>query len=403
MTMYRVGPAGIPASLKADMNSVLNKKFSTSTTYPPADWPDTINLMGPLPERTASGAIAHIEDGASEVPVKNWLVTLPASLSGYSEVNGTKSGKNFYPIKIGADRFSNNSDATHTNNDGTLVISAAAKNNSGVYINTNDTLCEIRNTLKWFNDNSYPRIISLDVKCSVDNATLAITSGTRYTFTMGTTKTRVSLVSTGANCSMYVQGADLGQSCTFEISNFQIEYGTTSTDYEPYTAPTQYTASLGRTVYGGTADIVNGEGTEQYARVDLGSLTWTKVTSGQAPYFASSALNPAYKYVNNNPNAICSDYTQASIGGSGTANGFFITDGSSVRIRDDNHASETGTEFKASMSGKYLTYELATPTDFTFTQITPTPETENVCNFWADEGDSEVTYRADIDLLLNNL
>lgn len=262
MAWYRcMGGSGLPAGLQTDMDAVLNKKFSTSTTYPPADWPDTINLMGPLPERTASGAIANIQDGASEVPIKNWLVTLPASLSGYSSINGTKN--------------------------------------------------------------------------------------------------------TGTG-----------------------------------TPETQYTASLGRTIYGGQADIVNGEGSEEYARVNLGSLTWTKVTSGQAPYFASSALNPAYKYVNNNPNAICSDYTQASIGGSGTANGFFITDGSSIRIRDDNHSSETGTEFKASMSGKYLTYELATPTDFTFTPITPTPETENVCNFWADEGDSSVMYRADIDLLL---
>ena len=37
----------------------------------------------------------------------------------------------------------------------------------------------------------------------------------------------------------------------------------------------------------------------------------------------------------------------------------------------------------------------------TFTPITPTPETAlGVNNFWATEGDSDVTYRADISLAL---
>ena len=82
MAWYRCGGGGLPAGLQSDMDTVLNKKFSTSTTYPPTDWPDTVNLMGPLPEPTASGAIANITDGADGVPLKNWLVTLPASLDG---------------------------------------------------------------------------------------------------------------------------------------------------------------------------------------------------------------------------------------------------------------------------------------------------------------------------------
>ena len=43
----------------------------------------------------------------------------------------------------------------------------------------------------------------------------------------------------------------------------------------------------------------------------------------------------------------------------------------------------------------YVIYRLATSTDFTFTPITPTPQTKlGVNNFWADEGDSQVTYRS---------
>jgi hypothetical protein len=44
---------------------------------------------------------------------------------------------------------------------------------------------------------------------------------------------------------------------------FQIEVGSTATTYEPYQTPTQYTASLGRTIYGGEVDIVNGVGTDE--------------------------------------------------------------------------------------------------------------------------------------------
>lgn len=77
MTMFRVGPAGIPASLKADMNSVLNKKFGTTgQNYPPNGWPDDVNLMGPLPEGTATGPIASISDGADRVPIKSWVITI---------------------------------------------------------------------------------------------------------------------------------------------------------------------------------------------------------------------------------------------------------------------------------------------------------------------------------------
>ena len=91
MAWYRCGGGGLPAGLQSDMDTVLNKKFSTSTTYPPTDWPDNVNLLGPLPEKTASGAIANITDGADGVPLKNWLVTLPASLTGYTAIHGRKN------------------------------------------------------------------------------------------------------------------------------------------------------------------------------------------------------------------------------------------------------------------------------------------------------------------------
>lgn len=84
MAWYRCGGGGLPAGLQSDMDTVLNKKFSTSTTYPPTDWPDTVNLMGPLPEKTASGAIASFSDGADDVPVASCVCGIWASGGGGS-------------------------------------------------------------------------------------------------------------------------------------------------------------------------------------------------------------------------------------------------------------------------------------------------------------------------------
>lgn len=80
-----------------DVGAMLQKKMATpSETYAPAVWAETINLLGKLPEASVSGSIAHLEDGADAVPLKSWLVNLPASLDGYSEVNGVQTGKNLF-------------------------------------------------------------------------------------------------------------------------------------------------------------------------------------------------------------------------------------------------------------------------------------------------------------------
>lgn len=278
MAWYRCGGGGLPAGLQSDMNTVLNKKLGTSTTYPPTDWPDTVNLLGPLPEKTVSGSIANITDGADGVPIKNWLVTLPASLDGYSSIGCTVSGKNLMQnlkyqatanrVNIGQsdDGFSVSLRA------GTYTLSATTSINTRAYYRGEN---DGSNTLVW---SAYG------------------TSG-NGTFTLSEDKNvRFWLIGQGGSIS------------TSDVLTIQLEVGSTATSYEAYTAPTTATASLGRTIYGGTADIVTGEGEDE----------------------------------NGN--------------------------------------------------------------DFTFTPLSPTPETPlGVSNWWADNGDSTVTYRADISLALQAL
>ena len=277
MTWYRVGPAGIPGSLKTDMDAVLNKKFGTSTTYAPNTWPDNVNLLGPLPEKTASGSIATITDGADGVPLKNWLVTLPASLDGYTEVNGVKSGANLFneDWEVGGIN-----DTTGLPNSDTNKIRSKSFS-----IIKGGTTCYV----------SVPQPIRVLFYTSAES------------FISETANIRNNSFSVPSNCSLFKIRGTVDYGTTYN-NDIMISYGNTATAYEAYTAPTQYTAQLGRTIYGGTADIVTGEGEDE------------------------------------NGNA------------------------------------------------------------FTFTPITPTPETAlGVNNFWADEGDSDVTYRADISLALQAL
>ena len=246
MAWYRCGGGGLPAGLQSDMDTVLNKKFSTSTTYPPTDWPDNVNLMGPLPEKTASGAIANITDGADGVPIKNWLVTLPASLDGYTEVNGVKAGKNLA------------SGGVYEYNARNMII-APVYLRAGIYTVSFNRGVNVQ----------YIYIRKGETVSLVGDAYATKSNSTFFTFTAD------------EDTYYYAQLYRTNTSDTWEdypVTQPQIEVGSTATAYEAYTAPTTYTASLGRTIYGGTADIVTGEGEDENGN----AFTFTPITAETA-------------------------------------------------------------------------------------------------------------------------
>ena len=95
MTFFRVGPAGIPGSIKTDMNTVLNKKFGTTgQDYPPTDWPADVNLLGELEVKTASGSIASFTDGADDVPLDNGVFDVDYTGTAITGMTIRQAGKN---------------------------------------------------------------------------------------------------------------------------------------------------------------------------------------------------------------------------------------------------------------------------------------------------------------------
>ena len=359
MAWYRAGGGGIPSSLKTGMNDVLNKKFGTSTTYAPNTWPDNINLMGPLPEKTVSGAIASFSDGADEVPLKSLVCNVDANLSGVSSVGVVQTGRNLLPNKsylVGANTL-------WLGDDSAPYYQPLKAGTYTVSLDTAETM-----TILLYENGSW-----IDRKFNATTATFTIDHDGSFAIQL--------YKSTGIPV----------------INNWQLEIGSTATAYTPYVAPTTHTANLGRTIYGGSVDVVNGTGTENYVRIDLGSLTWSNNAS-YANVF-NGALPTGY-VGDTTTDFICEDYANA------TSTTVINEDmsiafnyGRTVLYCHDNRFSDWS-DFKQAVQGKYIVYKCtAKAENFTFDPV-PINSFLGDNNLWADTGDTSVTYRADIDLAL---
>ena len=397
MAYFRCGGGGVPASVKTDMNAVLNKKFGTSTDYPPADWAPTVNLMGPLPEKTASSApICTFSDGADDVPTKSLVVTIPPTLSGVSSVTETQTGKNIYKTK--ATTRTNNGVTYTVNNDGTISLGGEANSTSYLSGNTGAN----HDYMSYFPAGTYTLSggISNDIRLYAvcyDDEGNALSNN--FNNANGQPRTETISVPFWFRIQIVVQN---GIDTSGVKINPQLEAGSTATTYEPYQTPTQYTASLGRTIFGGQPDIVNGVGKETYARIKL-DPSWEWVKSGSALNGFFAFIASYIPTIKTNEQFIATGFNYAS-----NVTDYFNNYGkcwcdNAINFNcDPNICGGVTTEaWKQYITDNdiYLVAKLVTPTDFTFTgQEVPTRLGYNA--FWSEQGDTEVTYRADIDLLL---
>lgn len=133
------------------------------------------------------------------------------------------------------------------------------------------------------------------------------------------------------------------------------------------------TVSLGRTVHGGTLDVTTGVLTVTHGRVDLGSLSWSLVGSGNSERFQTNGLTDNLLPPNNSTpfSGLCEIYEVARWDYLESAgHDIFICNNSTshwLAVRNTNYTSAT--DFTNSVNGKYLVYELATPQTY---NLTPT-------------------------------
>ena len=251
MAWFKCSGGGIPAILKTRMNNVFNKKFGTSTTYQPDGWPDNVNLMGPLEEKTVSGSIVAFSDGADDVPLKSCAVTIAPNLDGVSSVDVVHGVKNFV--------------------DDTLDGLEQGSISSGTGLNANSNN-RVRNA----------DYIPFPLDKIQPDYVLTIPSG--YKIAMRFYDKNKNFITPPAGAQGFINSIPsgyVGEGVAFarfilaktddsnitpnDMKNvgFQIEVGSTASTYTEYVEPTTHTANLGRTIYGGEVDVVNGTGTDE--------------------------------------------------------------------------------------------------------------------------------------------
>lgn len=195
---------------------------------------------------------------------------------------------------------------------------------------------------------------------------------------------------------------------TITITNPQAELGSTSSDYEPYTADT-YSVTWedeAGTVYGGSVDLVSGVLTVTHTyRLFDGSENWTKYATREYCYQIKVGDN-AFG-IDNIVRLMSNKYVGRPYYGPSTPqietldNGIYSADDSRIRVFDKRFT--TLEDFKASLATEnlQLVYELATPTTY---QLTP-QEIKTLLgsnNVWADTGDTSVGYVANTKLYIDS-
>lgn len=189
-----------------------------------------------------------------------------------------------------------------------------------------------------------------------------------------------------------------------------VNYPATDTEYHAYqgtTLPITFPSSAG-TVYGGTLDVTNGVLTVDRAMFTFtGAESFVENTSAWGAYakLHHTGVEIQSSYVN--PNTICSHFSRSTGAGWGSlVPGLFMTAGGTyVGIGFDGSISD----LKEYLADQYSNNQpvqvvafLATPITYQLTpqQVALLRENNNV---WADTGDTTLTYRQDVSILLSKL
>lgn len=371
-----------------NVGTILNKKFNTNRGFKPTEWESAIDKLTALTTGTVSGSIVSFSDGADDVPLTKCEVTLPASLDGYSSVNVIHTGKNLF----------DNSEFPKTNSDTNYY--GQFQSNVGIenqwYIPEIHIVPDIQYTL------------SFDVSCNVEPFNISIgigRGGYLRDLTTATNRTngRNSITFTLTSALMEQYGDILtfriprfnsSTSFEFTISNIQLEVGSTASTFESYTAPTTHTAQLGRTIYGGSADVVMGDGVETVGRLIFdGSAdeNWSardySLGIFQLSYTADFTATGNYY-----DTVLCNNFTRHDVTSSTS-----LADGEYVYFSSTGNLfvrkqGETLESFKTYLSNNNMIIEgnLTTPEPFTFDPV-PINSKKGNNTIWSD-GDIEVTY-----------
>lgn len=333
---------------------------------------------------TASGAIASFPDGSDLLPALSLVANIVPKQSG----SGTPSPENVRPISGWTEVTVFDTGVNVWDEEWEVgLISAATGQNE-----TNSNYSRTKNYCKVVPDTNY----------YIKN-----TPSPLYLREYGANKEYIRYAQIAGNNEItipsdvyYIRFCWDGTTYNNDIS---INYPSTDHEYHAFNPNSSTTTtSLGRTVYGGTVDVVSGVLTVTHAIVDLGTLLWSRKTDG---VFYSWGLQNLVKAISNTTitaNGVCSALQMGSYNAvynnATLDNAIAVGADSQLGAHCSNYT--TAADFKSAMQGVQLCYELATPQTYQLT-----PQTINtlsgVNNVWADSGDCSITYYADTKLYID--
>lgn len=361
--MKNVADYAIHDTTLIGISNVIRKKEGSSALIDPAEYADRVNLMGMLEEKTASSAsVCSFSDGADDVPMSSVVAHIAPTLTGTNAVNMVQSGKNL--IKPDKYQTAGNNLALGQN-DGTSFGTFLKAGTYTISYETTGETCYIYRREE--NDASNT---NMGKKLST-NFTLESDGNFRFW--------------------LYGDGA-----VSANISNVQIEVGSTPTQYTAYEAPTTYTANLGRTVYGADVDLMSGQGTETHsAKIDMGTLNWKtgSVSGGVGFRFYCNFEDIKRSTSQVNEIVLAEGYDSVTANETYQKVKGVASDTGSQRVVLYDGDYSTVEDFKQAVSGKYLVYPLDTGTSFTF-DGQEIPSLLGVNNLWHEAGNTEAVYRS---------
>lgn len=158
-----------------------------------------------------------------------------------------------------------------------------------------------------------------------------------------------------------------------------VSYDKVTAKLQKGTTKVKEVVSFGSTVYGLTGDCVTGEFEETYGVVDLGSLGWDYYRGETEPYFR--VLNFGTNYNPKLPpnsstvaNLFCSIFKAGKSGSTGTSgslqnHNYEISLNPTGRLFIIDSDYTDATDLIRDLSGVYLVFELATPSELTTTPL----------------------------------
>ena len=356
-------------------------------------------ILASFPTDTATGALASFPDGADGIPVKSLEVAItpvqsgsgdPAPdnirpITGFSEAKVTRAGKNIIPTEMPSNIIA----ATFTSS-GTAITSASNARVFAIPVPKNTAIFVQK---KEGNDEGHNLALG-------DTGTIAV--GTQLYSAVGFTNATTASFNTGNHSWLYVQSSTLAiAENLWSTAEFMVSFGNTRQTYEAPVGHT-YTISLEQTVYGGTLNVKTGVLTVTDAKYQI---TKSMIASSTKEGNLFRLIFSSQLYEQNIPYrmGICdryvfkTSYTDANENNNSIA--FNNNTGMQTLVRDDRYS--TVATFVNSLENDPITcvYLLATPTTV---QLTPTEVTTllGTNNIWADTGNTNCTYRADVGLYI---